>query len=866
MEEILKHERIEEIIIIKEQSKLSFKKIYEEFKKKMNEIKQYFENKLHSEPYIIEIEGFKIEIHGIDYDLAFNIICGDVYFPGIYLEPIEAILEKNEEYLNVEIIHNSQIDFFQKKYEFEYLSFYCNKCKSFIKRNNIRDLYSHYKHSQKMILKERLKVNILNKEEFKKFFKNEKKGFIGKKFKTPIEFENNFLYYFSDSDIFISEEFEIFENENNQRNKMSYYFSPPVNMGKFSKYFGSPYMGKTVTLIGVLKHNTDHCFYQTLYINCKKLTKNLDNIIIIKQILINEISYLFYGCYDKYYNLAKKIQEHQFQLIPSIWEIIEMIISQIESNKKSLIIVFDQYNNEVDKDNQLTEIYNNYIKPFGYKRGLLVVSSMNNNDIKMMKIRNMFKKEYKIGEIFLNEINEISINLTLDLSINNEYDEIMRLYGNNLKMYNIIKKYKENPSILQHYLEKTRKKIENNLKNFYEFNNDLWNVPKKLMSFSVNSQYSKEQFLSIYENIHFKYFNVQKKGNVIYIKYAYPLIEIIINEFYNKIFLSGCFYEILTNNMLDGGARGQLFEKVVINYLGNKNYLNYFNDISIQKQEEIDKFLPKKNEKNWKIKKIIKKTLEKKIYLLTQKQYTGKAFDCLIVLNNLDEVKIICLQISIHKGKIYTIDKLKKYINSMIEYLTFHFEINIKQTNVYFSYIFDFLNMNGKKIKNMLEDCQQKKIKYFFFDSKNEKFVNESGDQIKKLFDNTICLFYKTTKKRTYNQLPYEQDSCYLTKTMKASFILPEIQVNAIKSILIDEFKINNNVKLNFLGETFNIKGSYLMENHILVSDLGEGKILLIYCNDDSELQFKIINQLGDASDYKVIPNKFYLYQLKFNT
>ena len=64
--------------------------------------------------------------------------------------------------------------------------------------------------------------------------------------------------------------------------------------------------------------------------------------------------------------------------------------------------------------------------------------------------------------------------------------------------------------------------------------------------------------------------------------------------------------------MLDGRARGQLFEKVVINYLGNKNYLNYFNDISIQKKEEIDKFLPKKNEKNWKTKKIIKKHLKKK--------------------------------------------------------------------------------------------------------------------------------------------------------------------------------------------------------------------------------------------------------------
>ena len=104
----------------------------------------------------------------------------------------------------------------------------------------------------------------------------------------------------------------------------------------------------------------------------------------------------------------------------------------------------------------------------------------------------------------------------------------------------------------------------------------------------------------------------------------------------------------------------------------------------------------------------------------------------------------------------------------------------------------------------MLEDCQQKKIKYCFFDSKNEKFVNESGDQITKFCDNNICLFYKTTKKRTYNQLNYEQDNFnFLTNTMKASFIIPEIQVNAIKSILIDEFKINNEVKLDFLGERF---------------------------------------------------------------
>ncbi len=46
----------------------------------------------------------------------------------------------------------------------------------------------------------------------------------------------------------------------------------------------------------------------------------------------------------------------------------------------------------------------------------------------------------------------------------------------------------------------------------------------------------------------------------------------------------------------------------------------------------------------------------------------------------------------------------------------------------------------------------------------------------------------------------------FLTNTMKASFIIPEIQVNAIKSILIDEFKINNEVKLDFLGRLLILK------------------------------------------------------------
>ena len=99
---------------------------------------------------------------------------------------------------------------------------------------------------------------------------------------------------------------------------------------------------------------------------------------------------------------------------------------------------------------------------------------------------------------------------------------------------------------------------------------------------------------------------------------------------------------------------------------------------------------------------------------------------------------------------------------------------------------------------------------------------------------------------------------------MKPSFIIPEIQLNKIKSILIEEFNINNTIKLEFLGETFTIKPSYLMDNHILVSNLGEEKILLIYCNDNNELEFSSIDKLGKESIYSNIPNIFYLYKMKF--
>ena len=51
----------------------------------------------------------------------------------------------------------------------------------------------------------------------------------------------------------------------------------------------------------------------------------------------------------------------------------------------------------------------------------------------------------------------------------------------------------------------------------------------------------------------------------------------------------------------------------------------------------------------------------------------------------------------------------------MIEYITFHYDIEIEKENTFFAYIFDLPSKNEEKIKNLISNCQKNKIAYFFF-------------------------------------------------------------------------------------------------------------------------------------------------------
>ena len=96
------------------------------------------------------------------------------------------------------------------------------------------------------------------------------------------EFELNFNEYFYYNKIFLNKKFTIWNDKENNREKLSNLFSPENYLGKFKKIFGFPNIGKSITLIGQLKYNTNHKTTATLYINCKSLHNKNDKLNIKK--------------------------------------------------------------------------------------------------------------------------------------------------------------------------------------------------------------------------------------------------------------------------------------------------------------------------------------------------------------------------------------------------------------------------------------------------------------------------------------------------------------------------------------------------------------------------------------------------------
>ena len=275
---------------------------------------------------------------------------------------------------------------------------------SFNENNYLKKTYENLKEHEKHLdvcIKESITIKQIPENLFKNYF-NEGFNFENEDIE-PMKYEPNFNLYFKDSEIILKRKIKSIV----LKDKIEFFYDRYQNRMKLidiiddrSKplrhFFGQPGIGKTFCLIGILKYIIDHSVIGTFYINCKTLS-TLKIPVKIKQLIIDEIPFLFYDNYDDYSKCAEKIINYCYDKNnSSFFDLINIVIEQIliSQNKKDIyIIVFDQYKDNFDKDGkQIESLYNKLIikKDDKIKETtfcLLTFSSMNNNDIRKYKIK-----------------------------------------------------------------------------------------------------------------------------------------------------------------------------------------------------------------------------------------------------------------------------------------------------------------------------------------------------------------------------------------------------------------------------------------------------------------------------------------------
>ena len=250
------------------------------------------------------------------------------------------------------------------------------------------------------------------------------------------------------------------------------------------------------------------------------------------------------------------------------------------------------------------------------------------------------------------------------------------------------------------------------------------------------SKISEKKRIKLYNK-----YNINKNRNekitIFYLDYLFPLMEDIFSYLIYKIALkfSNNIYQELPSQSQSGLIEYIIYEKVK----NSKIFLNYY----IEKIEIIDNFVPNSffiqnyiSRKTENLKeyiddnnnKIIQKKDLKKYIFFKQKQFTGKYYDCgLLILDskNNSGYKLILFQIS--KRKIsshrYFREEHQLIFNRVKKKLENEYNIQINEG--YFSYILS----EEEKDYETIEFCDKNELNYIFFSIKELEFKGLSKDE-----------------------------------------------------------------------------------------------------------------------------------------
>ena len=704
--------------------------------------------------------GIKISYNQND---TFNLNYEQITLEYVFKKPIKLKIDNKE----LDIININHLRQLMIKYEILNPKINCKTCTE-LYEYNLTNLLNHKSHE--ILIEEGDKYVRISDNNFEDFFQKEKEGkkaCLGKNFENPEKFEKNFKYYFKDYEIYKNKNFEVFGGE--KRENFIDYFIQTLSLGcnKIQAFFGQSGMGKSISVLVALKYVLNHNTCGTLYLNMKCLNlllKKKDHDI-LKQIIIDEIPYLFYHRYNYYLSCIKIIWHFSIENEDSIWDLILEIIEFIHTipdNYLPYAFIFDQYNDEIDKNKKLAKIFN-ILQNKSDKRTIEIItlSSMNNKDIKLYKtnyIRHELDPNFQNQTIFdmkLEEVKDIFDTQSLKFE-DKTFKEYYDLFGRNIKYYNILNDYFNNQKQCDQLIDTEKENIKNKIKKFYDCDSSKKNIVS-LLYFSTKTKYDLNGFLEVVQYIPFKYFEPEiiapkkeKKKNTkkaktkikskkeeeeIYIKinYSFPLIEEIVSELIEYILTIelNIYKELCENKLIDGGARGQLFEKFVTIQLNPKvnhpNKKNFFKDVNIIDTITIKKFVPKGKEEIIKKKKLSK--LKCGTYLFTQKILTGKDLDILIIdIDKNNHSEIMAFQITINKPekKIFMDIYLQSCFFTLKKYLNSLYDFEIDEYKIYFAYIFDKSYENQNDFNDMINVCKKNHMPYIIFDPEKLLFYDEN--------------------------------------------------------------------------------------------------------------------------------------------
>jgi len=719
---------LEEMII---SEKISMKDIYEAYK-------IYKKNGNKSLPFEVNF-----------FDCEKNFFCfkiGGKYGYNILDEPIEIEVDDKK----ISIVCDSQINFLKETYKIDTLYCYEENSSYFISAAN---LLSHKNHQYSIVKSDSYEI-FKDQNEIDEYLEKFKEGFLQKLFDTPKHFEKNFEYYFNINNkqkynyqFYIYDDAESSDRRNLVNNILNWEF------GTCYYFYGSSGKGKSVTLIGALKYGEKDESVGTFYVNCKtlRILYKKYKIEIMKQILIDEIVFIFRKNYDKYKECCEEIKNFIFKNEYDFWILIENILDVINNIKNlKCIIAFDQYNDENDINSKLNKIKSKFLSDEIKKFRILVFSSMNETDIRSKKIDSLIHQK-----IIPNSMEITNICSKFHTDFNEEENEVFNLLGKTMKAYNEIyqRKNKLICQTLDDYIYEKKKKIKFKMfcfyqdisirkEIFYDKNSvsDFTKCIGKILSFVPKEIYSQTDIEKKINNVPLRFFNVKKKkkNTCFYIiEYAFPLIEQILIEIYKDIILNEA-YSVIKKIIGESGALGCVFEYAVINCIIQKEHVfnnKLFGFFKISKNLKVKKFVLNDNEKE---DKIIYKTYElDKIsdYIIEQEVFGGKALDFIIIHFENGMPNVYGFQVSVFKQTIFTIEELKKSYLSMIGLLKKYFGIDFEKRDMYFGYIFNYEDILTNKYNKLLNDCTKRNFKYCFFNPEEQKFLNQFGKEITNIND-----------------------------------------------------------------------------------------------------------------------------------